>query len=64
LRPEIRDVLKLTGTSAVFVTHDREEALSICDRVAVLHQGVLEQVETPEKLYYEPTSAFVAEFVI
>jgi iron(III) transport system ATP-binding protein len=63
LRQEIRDVLKLTGTSAVFVTHDREEALSICDRIAVLHQGVLEQVDTPEKLYYEPISAFVAEFV-
>jgi iron(III) transport system ATP-binding protein len=63
LRQEIRDVLKLTGTSAVFVTHDREEALSICDRIAVLHQGVLEQVDTPEKLYYEPASQFVAEFV-
>jgi iron(III) transport system ATP-binding protein len=63
LRQEIRDVLKLTGTSAVFVTHDREEALSICDRIAVLHQGVLEQVDVPEKLYYEPMSQFVAEFV-
>lgn len=63
LRQEIRDVLKSTGTSAVFVTHDQEEALSVCDRIAVLHQGCLEQIDTPEKLYYEPSSQFVSEFV-
>ncbi|WP_404789508.1 ABC transporter ATP-binding protein [Altericista sp. CCNU0014] len=63
LRQEIRDVLKSTGTSAIFVTHDQEEALSICDRIAVLHQGCLEQVGTPENLYYEPTSQFVSAFV-
>ncbi len=63
LRQEIRDVLKSTGTSAVFVTHDQEEALSVCDRIAVLNHGCLEQVDTPEKLYYEPASQFVSEFV-
>jgi iron(III) transport system ATP-binding protein len=63
LRQEIRDVLKSTGTSAVFVTHDQEEALSVCDRIAVLNHGCLEQIDTPEKLYYEPASQFVSEFV-
>lgn len=63
LRQEIRDVLKSTGTSALFVTHDREEALSMCDRIAVLHQGCLEQIDTPETLYNEPASQFVSEFV-
>lgn len=63
LRQEIRDVLKSTGTSAVFVTHDQEEALSVCDRIAVLHHGCLEQIDTPEKLYYDPASQFVSEFV-
>jgi iron(III) transport system ATP-binding protein len=63
LRQEIRDVLKSTDTSAVFVTHDQEEALSVCDRIAVLHHGCLEQIDTPETLYYEPASQFVSEFV-
>jgi iron(III) transport system ATP-binding protein len=63
LRQEIRDILKSTGTSAIFVTHDQEEALSICDRVAVFYQGNLEQLGTPETLYHEPASRFVAEFV-
>jgi iron(III) transport system ATP-binding protein len=63
LRQEIRDILKNTGTSAVFVTHDQEEALSISDWVAVMNQGRLEQFDTPEALYKEPQSRFVAEFV-
>jgi len=63
LRQEIRDVLKATGTSAVFVTHDQEEAMAIADQVAVMRLGHLEQHGTPEHLYHEPTSRFVAEFV-
>lgn len=63
LRQEIRDVLKATGTSAVFVTHDQEEAMAIADQVAVMRAGHLEQHGTPESLYHEPTSRFVAEFV-
>jgi iron(III) transport system ATP-binding protein len=63
LRQEIRSILKAAGTSAIFVTHDQEEALSICDRVAILHQGHLEQLDTPNALYYAPASRFVAEFV-
>ncbi len=63
LREEIRAVLKATGTAAVFVTHDQEEALSIADRVAVMRYGCIEQLDTPEALYQRPASRFVAEFV-
>jgi iron(III) transport system ATP-binding protein len=63
LRQELRDILKAAGTSAVFVTHDQEEALSISDTVAVMQQGRLEQIGPPELLYREPASRFVAEFV-
>ncbi|MCU0549833.1 MAG: ABC transporter ATP-binding protein [Leptolyngbya sp. Prado105] len=63
LRQEIRNILKSTGTTAIFVTHDQEEALSISDRVAVMNQGKLEQLDTPERLYDHPATRFVAEFV-
>lgn len=63
LREEIRAILKATGISAIFVTHDQEEALSISDWVAVMRQGQIEQFGTPETIYQEPTSRFVAEFV-
>lgn len=63
LREEIRDILKATGTSAVFVTHDQEEALAIADLVAVMSKGKLEQVGTPQEVYTQPASRFVAEFV-
>lgn len=63
LRTEIRSILKAAGTSAIFVTHDREEALAISDRIAVMCQGKLEQIGTPETVYTQPASPFVAEFV-
>lgn len=63
LRQEVRSILKETGTSAIFVTHDQEEALSISDRVGVMRQGHLEQLGTPEEIYTHPASRFVAEFV-
>jgi len=63
LRQELRTILKTAGASAVFVTHDQEEALSIADQVAVMCQGRLEQIGTPEELYQQPASCFVAEFV-
>jgi iron(III) transport system ATP-binding protein len=63
LREEIRSILKTTGSTAIFVTHDQEEALSISDRVAVMNRGKLEQLATPETLYNEPATRFVAEFV-
>jgi iron(III) transport system ATP-binding protein len=63
LRGEIRSILKAAGTSAIFVTHDREEALAISDKIAVMCQGRIEQVGTPEEIYLNPASRFVAEFV-
>lgn len=63
LREEIRAILKAAGTTAIFVTHDREEALAISDKIAVMRQGKLEQVGTPEEIYLHPSSRFVAEFV-
>jgi iron(III) transport system ATP-binding protein len=63
LRQEIRSILKQAGTSAIFVTHDQEEALCICDRVGVMYQGNLVQMGQPEELYLQPRSRFVAEFI-
>ncbi len=63
LRYELRKILKKAKIAAIFVTHDQEEALSISDRIAVLHQGHLEQWDTPEQIYRAPRSRFVAEFV-
>lgn len=63
LRQELRQILKAARASAVFVTHDQEEALSISDWVAVMRHGHLEQWGTPEEIYLEPASRFVAEFV-
>jgi iron(III) transport system ATP-binding protein len=63
LRQEVRDILRQVGASGVFVTHDQEEALALADRVAVMHQGHLEQLDVPEVVYGQPASRFVAEFV-
>ncbi|MGB2923954.1 MAG: ABC transporter ATP-binding protein [Limnothrix sp.] len=63
LRHEIRQIIKASGISAIFVTHDQEEALAISDRIAVMRQGHLEQFGTPEEIYTQPSSRFVAEFV-
>lgn len=64
LRQDVRDILKAAGATGIFVTHDQEEALSICDRIAVMRNGNLEQIGTPEELYQNPASRFVAEFVV
>ena len=63
LRAEIRSILKAAGTSAIFVTHDREEALAISDKIAVMRSGKVEQIGTPEEVYLHPATHFVAEFV-
>ena len=63
LREEIRRILKAAAISAILVTHDREEALAISDRIAVMRDGKLEQIGTPEEIYIKPSSRFVAEFV-
>lgn len=63
LRQEVREILKSVGISGVFVTHDQEEALSISDCLAVMQQGRIEQIGTPEEIYHQPSSRFVAGFV-
>jgi iron(III) transport system ATP-binding protein len=63
LRQEVRDILKSVGISGIFVTHDQEEALAMADTVAVMRCGQLEQLGSPEAIYREPASRFIAEFV-
>ncbi|MFC4245112.1 ABC transporter ATP-binding protein [Gryllotalpicola reticulitermitis] len=63
LRDEIRRIQKDLGITTLFVTHDQEEALAVADRVAVMNSGNIEQVGTPEELYLNPATAFVADFV-
>ena len=63
LREQIRTIQLRTGTTALFVTHDQEEALSMADRVGVMRAGRLEQIAAPDELYGRPATPFVAEFV-
>ena len=63
VRVEVRGILKTAGVSALFVTHDQEEALSLADRVAVMCDGRIQQVGTPEEVYGRPASRWVAEFL-
>ncbi|TAK11939.1 MAG: ABC transporter ATP-binding protein [Anaerolineae bacterium] len=63
MREEVRVILKGIKASAIFVTHDQEEALYMGDRLAVLNRGRLEQVGTPEDVFQRPRSRFVAEFM-
>lgn len=63
MRTEIRDIQQRLGITAVFVTHDQTEALAVCDRIAVMRAGMLEQLGTPHEIYERPANAFVAGFV-
>lgn len=63
MRLEIRRIAKSRRLTAVYVTHDRSEALSMADRMAVLSSGVLQQVGAPEELYCSPVNRFVASFL-
>jgi iron(III) transport system ATP-binding protein len=63
LRADIRRALRADGVSAVLVTHDQDEALSVADRVAVLAAGVIRQVGTPAQVYRDPADPWVAGFV-
>jgi spermidine/putrescine transport system ATP-binding protein len=60
---ELKDLQQRTGTTFVYVTHDQEEAMTMSDRIAVMHDGVVEQLATPRELYQRPASAFVAGFI-
>ena len=63
MREEVRRIIKSAGVTAISVTHDQEEALSISDRIAVMHDGALEQVGLPEQVFQQPKSRFVAGFL-
>ena len=63
LRSEIRAIQRKLGITAIFVTHDQEEALSISDRIVVMNAGLMEQVGTPFEIYNFPQTQFVANFV-
>ncbi len=62
-RDELRAMLRRSGVTALFVTHDQEDAFAVADRVAMLERGRLLQVGTPESLYHAPATRAVAEFV-
>ena len=63
MRVEIRRICKDAGLTAVYVTHDQKEALSIADRLAIMRDGVIEQTGTPLDVYRRPKNAFVASFI-
>ena len=60
---EIRRIHSTLGVTVVYVTHDQQEAMTLSDRVAVFHNGMIEQAASPEVLYEEPEKAFVARFI-
>lgn len=60
---EVRDILKNLGTSAILVTHDQEEAFAFSDQVGLLHEGAIQQWDSPFNLYHEPANRFVANFI-
>ncbi|UJA21806.1 ABC transporter ATP-binding protein [Thermoleophilia bacterium SCSIO 60948] len=63
LREEIREILSEAGVTALFVTHDQQEALSLAETVAVMRAGRIEQVGTPEEVYTRPVNRWMAEFL-
>ncbi|MFE0648685.1 ABC transporter ATP-binding protein [Streptomyces sp. NPDC059534] len=63
MQVELKEIQREVGITFVFVTHDQEEALTMSDRIAVFHQGRIEQVGTPAEIYERPGSPFVAGFV-
>lgn len=63
MRIEIKRIQRQLGITTVFVTHDQEECFSISDKVAVMNKGVIEQFDTPEEIYKNPKTEFVARFI-
>ncbi|MEI6176962.1 MAG: ABC transporter ATP-binding protein [Verrucomicrobiota bacterium] len=63
MRGEIRHIVKDNGLTGIYVTHDQEEALAMADRMAVLRHGKICQIGTPQEIYREPRSAYVANFI-
>ena len=63
LRVEVRRLQRRVGITTIYVTHDQEEALAIADRVVLMNRGVVAQAGTPEQVYLEPATEFVADFL-
>ncbi len=63
MRAELRSIQRRTGVTFIYITHDQGEALTMSDRVAVMSQGVIEQIDDAEVIYNRPSTAFVATFV-
>jgi iron(III) transport system ATP-binding protein len=63
MRQELHSLLHRMKTTTILVTHDHDEAFAMADRIAVLNQGVLEQIDSPELIYHVPSTPFVADFV-
>jgi ABC-type Fe3+/spermidine/putrescine transport system ATPase subunit len=63
LRREVRELLHRLNVSAFFITHDQQEALELGDRIAILRDGIIEQVGTPDEIYNQPKSEFIATFL-
>jgi iron(III) transport system ATP-binding protein len=63
LRHELKKIQEQLGVTSVMVTHDQEEALAIADRIVVMNVGIVEQVGTPQQIYDEPATRFVADFI-
>ncbi|UCF93375.1 MAG: ABC transporter ATP-binding protein [Desulfobacterales bacterium] len=63
MRTEIKRVQRKLSTSTIFVTHDQEEALSLGDKIAVMHEGAVQQVGSPHEIYHDPANLFVGTFI-
>ena len=63
MRTELRDLQRRIGTTAVYVTHDQEEALALSDRIVIMHAGRIVEVGTPRQLYFAPRTSFSARFI-
>ena len=63
LRNELKEIQNRSKITTCYVTHDQKEAMALADRVSVLHKGRIEQIETPDDVFYRPKTPFVAEFV-
>lgn len=63
MQVELRQLIKRLGLTAIFVTHDQEEALTMSDRIAVMRNGRIEQVAPPDEIFDHPASAYVADFI-
>jgi len=63
MRNEIKKIQRAVGITAIYVTHDQSEAMSLSDRIIIMKDGVIKQVGTPQEIYFTPASEFVAQFI-